>query len=185
MLCCPCWHRQIDVWYVGLLTTNLGYYIFRYSKSNNKCSNARCKTHYHCYMRTSLCLLCLCPLFSFHGVGRRRSRGQPKESWRRSEEKEIKESGWTWGQVQHWAARRGLSKVSVELATLLPDSYLNSAQFSLSALPPSVGFGFGSRNSSWQNTRHFAAAVTMCGMNILCNSTSKKGLLQHNRKYVI
>lgn len=130
------------------------------------------------------CALCLCPLFSFHGVGRRRSRDQPKESWRRSVEKEIKELGWTWGQVQHWAARRGLSKVSMELATLLPDSYLNSAQWSLSALPPSLGFGFGSGNSSWQVMRHFTAAVTMCGMNILCISSSK-GLLRHDRRYVI
>ena len=36
----------------------------------------------------------------------KRKRGRPKQTWRRSVEKEMKELGWTWGQVQHWAEDR-------------------------------------------------------------------------------
>ena len=31
----------------------------------------------------------------------KRKRGRPKETWRRPVEKKMKETGWTWGQVQH------------------------------------------------------------------------------------
>jgi hypothetical protein len=36
----------------------------------------------------------------------KRKRGRPKETWRRSVEKEMKEKDWTWGQVQHWSHDR-------------------------------------------------------------------------------
>jgi hypothetical protein len=36
----------------------------------------------------------------------KRKRGRPKETWRRSVEKEMKEKDWTWGQVQHWSQDR-------------------------------------------------------------------------------
>ena len=35
-----------------------------------------------------------------------RKQGRPKETWRRSVEKEMKQLGWSWGQVQHWATDR-------------------------------------------------------------------------------
>jgi hypothetical protein len=30
----------------------------------------------------------------------RKKRGKPKETWRQKTEKEMKEQGWTWGQIQ-------------------------------------------------------------------------------------
>ena len=36
----------------------------------------------------------------------KRSRGRPKETWRRSVEKEMKNEHWSWGQVQTWARDR-------------------------------------------------------------------------------
>ena len=36
----------------------------------------------------------------------KRKRGRPKLTWRRSVEKEMKEVGWSWNQVQHWASDR-------------------------------------------------------------------------------
>ena len=36
----------------------------------------------------------------------KRKRGRPKETWRRSVEKEMKDNGWSWGQIQHQAEDR-------------------------------------------------------------------------------
>ena len=36
----------------------------------------------------------------------KRKRGRPKLTWRRSVEKEMREVGWTWSQVQRWATDR-------------------------------------------------------------------------------
>jgi hypothetical protein len=36
----------------------------------------------------------------------KRKRGRPKETWRRSVEKEMKDLGWSWGQIQHWSQDR-------------------------------------------------------------------------------
>ena len=36
----------------------------------------------------------------------KRKRGRPKETWRRSVEKEMKDKDWTWGQIQHWSQDR-------------------------------------------------------------------------------
>jgi len=36
----------------------------------------------------------------------KRKRGRPKETWRRSMEREMREEGWTWGQVQHLSKDR-------------------------------------------------------------------------------
>jgi len=36
----------------------------------------------------------------------KRKRGRPKLTWRRSVENEMREVGWTWSQVQHWASDR-------------------------------------------------------------------------------
>ena len=36
----------------------------------------------------------------------RRPRGRPKETWRRSVEKEMRTENWSWGQVQTWAKDR-------------------------------------------------------------------------------
>jgi len=38
--------------------------------------------------------------------GDKRARGRPKETWRRSVEREIKTLGWSWGQVTKLAADR-------------------------------------------------------------------------------
>jgi hypothetical protein len=35
-----------------------------------------------------------------------RKRGRPKETWRRSVEKEMNDFGWTWGQILRLAADR-------------------------------------------------------------------------------
>ena len=36
----------------------------------------------------------------------KRKIGRPKLTWRRSVEKEMREVGWTWSQVQRWATDR-------------------------------------------------------------------------------
>lgn len=36
----------------------------------------------------------------------KRKVGRPKETWRRSVEKEMKERTWTWGQIQNWSSDR-------------------------------------------------------------------------------
>ena len=36
----------------------------------------------------------------------KRTRGRPKETWRRSVEREIKDQGWNWGQITLWAQDR-------------------------------------------------------------------------------
>ncbi|XP_048753924.1 uncharacterized protein LOC125665316 [Ostrea edulis] len=36
----------------------------------------------------------------------KRKRGRPRETWRRSVEKEMKDNNWSWGQVQKWAKDR-------------------------------------------------------------------------------
>ena len=59
--------------------------------------------------------VCIMPLTSIPRVamrwtpGGKRARGRPKETWRRSVERETKALGWSWGQVtklatdrQHW-----------------------------------------------------------------------------------
>ena len=44
----------------------------------------------------------------------KRNRGRPKETWRRSVEKEMKERGWTWGRIQNMAADRQRWRSSVK-----------------------------------------------------------------------
>ena len=44
----------------------------------------------------------------------KRSRGRPKETWRRSVEKEMKEIGWTWGQINQMASDRQRWRSSVK-----------------------------------------------------------------------
>ena len=44
----------------------------------------------------------------------KRNRGRPKETWRRSVEKEMNDQGWTWGTVQTMAADRQRWRSSVQ-----------------------------------------------------------------------
>ncbi|XP_061188795.1 uncharacterized protein LOC133196968 [Saccostrea echinata] len=44
----------------------------------------------------------------------KRNRGRPRETWRRSVEKEMKEQGWTWGKVQQMSADRQRWRSSVQ-----------------------------------------------------------------------
>ena len=44
----------------------------------------------------------------------KRNRGRPKETWRRTIEKEMKEYGWTWGQINTMAADRQKWRASVK-----------------------------------------------------------------------
>ena len=44
----------------------------------------------------------------------KRNRGRPKETWRRSVEKEMKDQGWTWGMVQQMSADRKRWRSSVK-----------------------------------------------------------------------
>ncbi|XP_061191532.1 uncharacterized protein LOC133199675 [Saccostrea echinata] len=44
----------------------------------------------------------------------KRNRGRPKETWRRSVEKEMKEQGWTWGKVQQMSVDRQRWRSSVQ-----------------------------------------------------------------------
>ncbi|XP_048759469.1 uncharacterized protein LOC125669065 [Ostrea edulis] len=45
----------------------------------------------------------------------KRNRGRPKETWRRSVEKEMKQCGWTWGRIQNMAADRQRWRSSVKV----------------------------------------------------------------------
>ena len=44
----------------------------------------------------------------------KRNRGRPRETWRRSTEKEMKDQGWTWGMLQQMAGDRQRWKSSVK-----------------------------------------------------------------------
>ncbi|XP_056015927.1 uncharacterized protein LOC130053203 [Ostrea edulis] len=49
----------------------------------------------------------------------KRNRGRPKETWRRSVEKEMKECGWTWSRIQNMAADRQMAILSEGLKCFL------------------------------------------------------------------
>ena len=44
----------------------------------------------------------------------RRKRGRPKETWRRTVEREMKEKGWTWGRLERVSADRHQWRALVE-----------------------------------------------------------------------
>ena len=43
-----------------------------------------------------------------------RKRGRPKETWRRTVEREMKEKGWTWGRLERVSADRHRWRALVE-----------------------------------------------------------------------